>query len=273
MHSAATAAHSDAGKQRPVDDLLLDVGAQFLGADAERPRQLRERRGKPARAVDPSREHVALLDRLAHEFAQSRVGGGRERRSERAPERAVARGRRIEQHGERRTIEQIEAAALVQHGEIGGRSCFEREALQQPGAKRMDGLDLQSARHFERRSEQLARPRTRCRIEAADADAAQALIERFVVERDPAGELSEHAVRHVRRRRLGEGEAEDFCRIDAVEQQPDHPLRQHMRLAGTGIGRDERGHGGVGGLRLHGRHRLGNVFARTGHQRLAKHLR
>ncbi len=132
---------------------------------------------------------------------------------------------------------------------------------------------LQPARNFERGGEQLARARPRRRIDAADADAAQRFFERCVVERDPGGELSKHAVRHVRRRRLGEGEAQYFRRIDAVEQQPDHPLRQHMRLAGAGIGRDERRHGGVGGLRLHRRYRLGNVFARTGHQCLAKHLR
>ena len=53
-------------------------------------------------------------------------------------------------------------------------------------------------------------------------------------------ERVEHAVRHVGGGGLGEGEAEDFRRVDAVEQQADHALRQHMGLARAGIGRRPR---------------------------------
>ena len=67
--------------------------------------------------------------------------------------------------------------------------------------------------------------------------AAICLVECVVVERCPVRQRCEHAVRHVGGRRLGEGEAEDFRGIDAVEQQPDHTLRQHMGLARAGVGR------------------------------------
>ena len=49
-------------------------------------------------------------------------------------------------------------------------------------------------------------------------------------------ERVEHALRHVGGGRLGEGEAEDLFRRDAVEQKIDHALRQHVGLAGAGIG-------------------------------------
>ena len=49
----------------------------------------------------------------------------------------------------------------------------------------------------------------------------------------------EHLVRHVGGGGLGEGDAEDFRRIDAAQQQVDHALRQHIGLAGAGIGGDE----------------------------------
>ena len=60
----------------------------------------------------------------------------------------------------------------------------------------------------------------------------------------------EHALGHIGRRRLGEGEAQDAPRRAAREQQPDDPLRQHMGLARTGIG------GHPGGIARVGRQRL-----------------
>ena len=52
-----------------------------------------------------------------------------------------------------------------------------------------------------------------------------------VVERSPAAQLLEHAVRHVGGGGFGEGDAEYLGGIDAFEQQPDDALRQDVRLA------------------------------------------
>jgi len=57
-----------------------------------------------------------------------------------------------------------------------------------------------------------------------------------VVQQRPGAQRVEHPVRHVGGGRLGEGDAEDARRIDARQQQPYHPLRQHVRLSRSGVG-------------------------------------
>src|SRR5439155_1060364 len=95
-------------------------------------------------------------------------------------------------------------------------------------------------------------------VDALCADLPQRAVERGVVERGPAGERVEYALRHVRGGRLGEGEAEDVTRLAAVEQQPDDTLRQDMGLARPGVGRDPGGDLRVRGLDLPGQHLVGN---------------
>ena len=67
---------------------------------------------------------------------------------------------------------------------------------------------------------------------------ADRVVERRIVERGPFGERVEHALGHVGGGGLGEGDAEDFFRLDALEQEIDHPLCQYMGLARTGVGSD-----------------------------------
>ena len=103
----------------------------------------------------------------------------------------------------------------------------------------------------------------RLRVDAAAAGLAHRLVERGVVERGPLAERVEHAVRHVGGGGLGEGEAEDFRRIDAGEQQPDHALRQHVGLARAGIGRRPRPRRpGSDASCLHARCTAGGMIAR-----------
>ena len=65
-------------------------------------------------------------------------------------------------------------------------------------------------------------------------------VEFVVAQGHPVPERGEHALRHVGGGRLGEGDAEDFFRRHAIEQQPDDAVDQHMGLAGAGVGGDER---------------------------------
>ena len=64
-------------------------------------------------------------------------------------------------------------------------------------------------------------------------------VERGVVERGPFRQRIEHAGRHVGGGGLCEGDAKDFLGLDAAQQQVDHPLHQHVRLAGAGVGGHE----------------------------------
>ena len=160
----------------------------------------------------------------------------------------VLRG--LEQHAHGGAVEQLVLGALVEHREARRHVGLERELMQQPGAERVDGLHLEAARRVERRGEQAARAGALRRADRGLADRAHLAVERVVVERDPVRERVEHARRHVGGRRLGEGDAQDLHRIGAGEQQPDHPLRQHVGLAGARIGRHEGRDLRIGGLGL-----------------------
>ena len=187
---------------------------------------------------------------------RSRRGG--ERHRQRAAERAVRLHGRLEQHAEADLVEQLRLRRLVEHLEARRDIGLERKLMQQPRAEGVDGLHLQPARRLQRGREQPARAaHARSASGAILEIRADFPVERGVVERGPLAERVEHAVRHVGGGRLGEGDAEDFLGRDAVEQQPDHALRQHVGLAGAGIGRDPGRHRRVRRLDLQPQHGLG----------------
>ena len=114
---------------------------------------------------------------------------------------------------------------------------------------------VSSARAKSRRAWRSSAARRR-RGPAASAISALSSVVR---QRRPLAERAEDAARHLGGRDLGEGQAEDRRRIGAGEEQADHALRQHMRLAGAGIGDHPGGSGRVGrlaaGCRACGRNR------------------
>ena len=195
---------------------------------------------------------IAAEAGLAHDILESNVGCVRHRGQQRAPDRAVGRPRGIEHHGEAGALHHLGLVAVVEHGEASRYVGFEGKLLQQAGAQRVDGLNLQPARCFQRRGKQFACRFAQRHGRVRDAGVADRGIERVVVERDPVAERREHALGHVGGGRLGEGEAQDLFRRHAGEQQTDHALHQHMGLAGAGVGRHERGCRGIGcaGLRV-----------------------
>ena len=99
---------------------------------------------------------------------------------------------------------------LFQHLEARRDVGLERKLLQEPRAEGVDGLHLQAAGRLQRLGEQLARPRAPLGVDLLDAGQADFGVELFVVERGPARQPLEHAVRHVGGGRLGVGEAEDL---------------------------------------------------------------
>ena len=91
----------------------------------------------------------------------------------------------------------------------------------------------------------------------------------LVAEHRPFRQAGEDAVRHVGGGGARIGQAEDFRRIGALQQQADDALRQHMRLARTGIGRHPDRILGIGGARLPVRRVAGHCVAPLRHSSLS----
>ena len=137
--------------------------------------------------------------------------------------------------------------------------------MQQAGTEGMDGLHLEAARSFEGGREQPARLRAQACVRHKVGNRPDCLVELCIIEGGPCAQRVEYPLRHGGGGRLGEGDAEDFFRRDALEQQPDHPLRQHVGLAGAGIGRNPGRHRRVRRVDLQSQYGLGDD-AGEGHE-------
>ena len=147
-----------------------------------------------------------------------------------------------------RLAQQRRGLGLVHHLEARRHAGLEREALEQGLAEGVDGQDLDAARRIEHAREQPAREAALLGLRHRVDQRGDLLAERLVVGHRPAAELHGEPVAHLRRRRLGEGEAEDALGPHAVEQQARDAVGQHLGLAGAGIGHDPgrlAGHGGA----------------------------
>ena len=90
--------------------------------------------------------------------------------------------------------------------------------------------------------------RPRLRHRRSTPSRSQFRVERRVVQRHPAAERALQPQRHLRRRRLGEGEALDARGIGPGQHQAQQPVGQQLGLARARRGGDERGDGGIGRL-------------------------
>ena len=222
--------------QRMRKEFLLEGFTGFVGGDAQRPGQFGQCLVDAAGALDPAVERVALTDGIADHVLESLIGSDHDGGGERLTERAVRLGRGLQQHGKRELVEQLRGRGVVQHGEARRHVGLERKLMEQPRAEGVDGLHLQPAWRLQRGGEQPARPRALRGVGFAAGRRFDLSVEFGVAERGPAGQPLEHLVRHVGGGGLGEGDAKNFRRIDAAQQQVDHALRQHIGLAGAGIG-------------------------------------
>ena len=141
-----------------------------------------------------------------------------------------------------RRVRQVARRLVLQHLEAGGDPRLERKAPQQLFAEGVDGLDLQPAGRLQRPGEQPARlrqlrPRQRLRVAALQP--GQFARQLAVVGHRPAAQLGEQPRLHLRRRRLGVGDAQDVSRPHPPQQQTRHPVHQGGGLAGPGVGGDE----------------------------------
>ena len=241
---------SRARKVGSIDDVTLDILDAIVGIDAERRRNLRGGGLRAAGGVRPRHEMIAAETGFAHHVLEGDVRRTRHRRHQRAAGGAFRVARRLEENAEIGALHHLVLVAIVEHGKPRRHIGLERKLLQQPRAQRVDGLHLQPARRLQRAGEQLARRFAQACAGIRNAGLADRRIQRIVIERHPMAQRGEHALRHVGGGGFCKRDAEDLFRRDVVEQQPDHPLHQHMRLARSGIGRNERGRRGIGRARL-----------------------
>ena len=204
-----------------------------------------------------------LTDGLSQSQLERKIARQRDDIGKRAAAGAVGAGGGCKQNLHADVFQHLLLLRFFQDLEARRDVGFERKLLQEPRAEGVDGLHLQAAGCLQRLGEQLARPRASFGVDLPDAGQADFGVELFVVERGPARQPLEHAVRHVGGGRLGIGEAEDFRGVSAFQQQANHALRQHEGLAGACIGRHPGGHGGIGRLDLPRRDRVGNLAGRT----------
>ena len=240
------------------EEFMLQRFGGVFRIDAETARQRVNGRVNASGRIDPARNIIALPDGIANNVLEGLIGGDHDGRRQRLAEQALWRGGSFQQDVERQPVEQFGGLRLVQHGKARRDIGLERKLMQQPRAKSVNGLHLEPARCLQRGGKQPARAgalRRACRLSGRGF---YLLIKRGVGERAPFGERAKHAVGHIGRRRLGKGDAENLRRVDAAQQQIDDALRQHMRLAGAGIGRDEGRRIRVGRFDLHAAYFGGN---------------
>ena len=257
--------------QAIAENPRLDLRHRLVRRGAQRARELVHRLRHTARRFDPAHQLVALADHLADQIAECDIGGGQHRLGQGPAERAVGLARRLQHHVEAELFEKLVLLGLVEHLEARRDIGLQRKQVQELGAEGVDGVDLQSARRLQRQREELPRALPPPGVDPLLAGLAHRLVERRVVQHRPRPQVVEHAVRHVGGGGLGEGDAEDARRIDARQQQPDHALRQDVRLARAGIRRDPGRAGRVRGRGLH----LGDGIrddARRAHSKIGSSL-
>ena len=110
--------------------------------------------------------------------------------------------------------------------------------MEQSRAEGVDGLDLEPTRGVQREGEQPPCPGSQHDIRCEIRNSENCLIQACIIKGGPATQLIEHPVGHIGGGCLRECDAEDSGWMDAIEQEPNDALRQHMRLAGAGIGRN-----------------------------------
>ena len=152
------------------------------------------------------------------------------------------------QHTLARRVDPAGRLGLVERVEAGWRARFQREAPQQVFAEGVDGLDLQAAGRFQGTGKQAARI-----LDLPDRQIfmtqlfLQVALELLRPRDRPAPQTGEETILHLGGGGLGVGDAEDFLRRDALEQDVHHAVDQDAGLARTGIGLHEDADAVMGG--------------------------
>ncbi|KZC01801.1 hypothetical protein AU375_01887 [Methylobacterium radiotolerans] len=231
-----------------LEDRGLDPLGGFLGRQPQRPVQPTEGPLQAGGVADEAPRPHGRPDRrpqgVARGFRRDPREGGAQRRV------AVRDG--VGQDVGHLDVEQFPGLGLVEHHEAGRHVRLEGEHVEQPLAQGVQRLDLEAARRLDRPGEEAARQPQALGPGALAGEFGEFGGEGLVVQRHPATEEPEDADRHIGRRGLGEGQAEDPAGRRLVEEQPDHPVGEDLGLARAGIGRDPGRGARVGGPTLVG---------------------
>ena len=226
----------------PARCLRADVAAEHLGLDARRRRALREAEPRPQRLAIGVRVAERLEGlrakslRLLEQLVEIERRRRRARRGRAPPRRSDERLQRRE-GAIARLAHQRRRLALVDDPEM-RRGHWPRTGRAAAAARRRREGSGSSGRPASRSCARTIAGRRRapaaraCRRRSSTIASASASSSRLV----HSASVLKMRRRHIGGRRLGEGEAENLRRRRAVEQQPQHALRQDMRLAAAGVG-------------------------------------
>ena len=184
--------------------------------------------GDGLRQPAPRREH--RLDQrtepaLVHIFDQHRQG---------AAQRLFRRAAGADQHLLPRLTQQLGGGPVIQQVEMRRQPGFERKTPQNRLAKSVNGLDTETGGRIDDGGEQLPRARLHVGVGLPAVQVEQRLFQRRVIHHRPFAQPLDDAVGHFGGGGPGEGDAEDTVGRRAAEQQAQHAVGQHGRLAGAG---------------------------------------
>ena len=220
--------------RRVAEQSRGEVGLAFVRVELEmraQPRQQRNRQVAKRAGVGGAALEVTARPPFAERHRQ---------RVDPPQQGFVAIPPRGAQHVGQHLLAQHLRLHLVERSKAGGEARLLRKAGEEGLAKCVDGLDLQPrARRVDDPSEQLARAVDHRRVVGAFTDAArlQPFAQVGFGQAHPQRQRLADAARHLARPGAGEGDGEDRFGRHPVEQQPHDARRQHLRLAGTGGGR------------------------------------
>ena len=187
-------------------DRVIDLARRQAGLDRERAREV----------VAKPRMEIGLARRVRPPYSQAerRFDEGAEIPCRDMGADARQSGRQLRDlSGNRRGKDcklrlrhELAGFLILQHREARRHIGLESESLKQARAKSVDGVDAQAARRLDGAREKAPRLADPFSRRSLARDFLDRLAERRVIEADPARKLSEDAVRHLGRRRLGEGE-------------------------------------------------------------------
>ena len=143
---------------------------------------------------------------------------------------------RQRQHGVDRLALQRVGGRLVEDGEFRRHVGFQREALQEALAERVDGLHLEPARRLDGGREQGARALDLGWRRLAGRELGEHVCELCLVHGHPLRQRVVDALRHLGRSGLGVGKGEDALGDGAGQHKAQRAQREHVRLAGAGVG-------------------------------------
>jgi hypothetical protein len=235
-------------RQRP--DRAGNIGLAVIGAEAEFLEKRPEPGGRSADLAEKLTKRLALSHDLGKQRIEPGLAAARKNRGEGFGQFRTRASDRPGDHVAPRRSHQRLFHLRVQHLEMGDDVRLQRELVQHRLAEGVDGLDFQPARRFQRLGEQAACALQGLGIGPPPVHRLDAPGKLGLVQRRPFRQRGKDAVRHVGGRRARIGQAQDFRRFRAAQQQPDDALGQHMRLARAGVCRHPCRIGGVGGACL-----------------------